>query len=76
MLVGHVDYLVHVTWDVRLVLVTGMIVFCSGIRRECDGGTAWERVEMGDCPLTPPSEDIQVKLFQVGVSIHWTGLLD
>ena len=52
--------------------ISDRIVFCSGIRRECDGGTAWERVEMGDCPLTPPSEDIQVKLFQVGVSIHWT----
>ena len=53
-----------------------IVSVCSGIRRECDGGTAWDRVEMGDCPLTPPAQDIQVKPFQVGVSVHWTGLLD
>ena len=28
--------------------------------REFDGGTAWNRVEAGDCPLTSPIQDIQV----------------
>ena len=48
-----------------MTCISDRIVFCSGIRRECDGGTAWERVEMGDCPLTPPTQDIQVKPFEV-----------
>ena len=62
MLVGHADYLVHATWDVvEYDLYSDRIVFCLGIRRECDGGTAWERVEMGDCPLTPPTQNIEVK---------------
>ena len=34
---------------------------CEGIRvRECDGGTAWNGVKTGDCPLTPSTQDIQV----------------
>ena len=62
MLVGHVDYLVHATWDVvEYDLHSDRIVSCLGIRRECDGGTSWEKVEMGDCPLTLPTEDIQVR---------------
>jgi len=36
-----------------------------GIRKECDGGTEWERVEVGDCPLTLPTQDVQVRPFQV-----------
>ena len=28
--------------------------------REYGGGTAWDRVEMGQCPLTPPTQDVQV----------------
>ena len=28
--------------------------------RECDGGTAWNEVKTGDCPLTSPTEGIQV----------------
>ena len=33
----------------------------EGIRlRECDSGTAWNRVETGDCPLTSPTQGIEV----------------
>ena len=28
--------------------------------REYDGGTAWDKVEMGQCPLAAPTQDVQV----------------
>ena len=43
-----------------------------GIRKECDGGTAWERVEVGDCPLTLPTQDVQVRPFQVVYFCFWS----
>ena len=33
--------------------------------REFGGGTAWDRVEMGQCPLTPPTQDVQ------DVQVNW-----
>ena len=43
-----------------------------GIRKECDGGTEWERVEVGDCPLTLPTQDVQVRPFQVVYFCFWS----
>ena len=36
---------------------------CESIKmRECDGGTAWDRVESKSYPLTSPDQSIQVRL--------------
>ena len=43
------------------VVLRCIVGVCEGIKmRECDGGTAWERVESKSYPLTSPDQSIQV----------------
>ena len=42
--------------------------------RECDGGTAWNQVETGDCPLTSPNQGIQVSWIFRQYRSHWNGM--